>query len=147
MAVLAASLAIAAPASAAPGNNGTVKIDGNPFSDLRNNEPHVGCEFEVEFFGFDPGDLKAYVTFELQAPSGSDALLIDHEVDLGDGNASQLYTLDFGDLVAHPQQGYHVKLTIHAEGSKGADVKHKVFWVTDCDPCDDDDPQEPPTEV
>jgi hypothetical protein len=32
-----------------------------------------------------------------------------------------------------PQQGFHVKLTINAEGSQGADVKHKVFWVTGCD--------------
>jgi hypothetical protein len=26
-----------------------------------------------------------------------------------------------------------VKLTIHAEGSQGADVKHKVFWVEGCE--------------
>ena len=31
-------------------------------------------------------------------------------------------------------QGFHVKLTINAEGSQGADVKHKVFWVTGCGP-------------
>jgi hypothetical protein len=35
---------------------------------------------------------------------------------------------------AHPNQGFHVKLTINAEGSQGADVKHKVFWVTECIP-------------
>jgi hypothetical protein len=35
---------------------------------------------------------------------------------------------------AHPNQGFHVKLTINAEGSQGADVKHKVFWVTACIP-------------
>ncbi len=33
----------------------------------------------------------------------------------------------------HPQQGYHVKLTIHAPGSQGADTKHKVFWVEPCE--------------
>src|SRR5262245_13355818 len=112
LAVLAASLAIAVPVSAAPGNNGTVKIDGEAFSDLRNNEPHVGCTFEVEFFGFDTGGgLTALVQFELQAPSGTDTLLINSPVPLGsDGKASKMYTLDFGDLAAHPQQGYHVKL-------------------------------------
>ena len=26
-----------------------------------------------------------------------------------------------------------MKLTINADGSQGADVKHKVFWVTGCD--------------
>ena len=31
-----------------------------------------------------------------------------------------------------PQQGYHVKLTVHADGSQGADTKYKVFWVN-CD--------------
>ena len=34
---------------------------------------------------------------------------------------------------AHPVQGYHVKLTINtAPTAQGADVKHKVFWVTGC---------------
>ncbi|MGH2658951.1 MAG: hypothetical protein ACRDHS_04615, partial [Actinomycetota bacterium] len=33
----------------------------------------------------------------------------------------------------HPNQGFHVKLTVEAEGSIGADAKHKVFWVT-CSP-------------
>ena len=59
---------------------------------------------------------------------------------LGDGKTSVEYALDVSGLTEHPDQGYHIKLTIHAEGSKGADVKHKVFWVTGCDPCEDDDP-------
>jgi hypothetical protein len=33
----------------------------------------------------------------------------------------------------HPQQGWHIKLTINADGSQGSDLKHKVFWVTDCE--------------
>jgi hypothetical protein len=33
----------------------------------------------------------------------------------------------------HPQQGWHVRLTINADGSQGADVKHKVFWVSGCE--------------
>ncbi len=32
-----------------PGNNGTVKIDDVPFDDHPNNEPHVGCTFQVDF--------------------------------------------------------------------------------------------------
>src|SRR5690606_18956235 len=32
----------------------------------------------------------------------------------------------------HPQQSWHVRLTVHAEGSQGADVKHKTFWVSGC---------------
>jgi hypothetical protein len=32
-----------------PGNNGTVKIDRAPFDSHPDNEPHVGCKFEVDF--------------------------------------------------------------------------------------------------
>jgi hypothetical protein len=49
-------------------------------------------------------------------------------------DASETYTLDFTGIAPHPVQGFHVKLTINAEGSQGADVKHKVFWVTGCAP-------------
>jgi hypothetical protein len=31
-------------------------------------------------------------------------------------------------------QGHHVRLTVNADGSQGADVKHKVFWVEGCVP-------------
>ena len=30
-----------------PGNNGTIKLDDTPFDDAPNNEPHVGCVFQV----------------------------------------------------------------------------------------------------
>ena len=89
-----------------PGNNGTIKIDDTPVDDAPDNEPHVGCSFQVDFYGYDEGDL----------------------------DASQTYTLDLTGIEPHPLQGVHVKLTINAEGSQGADVKHKVFWVTGCVP-------------
>lgn len=157
MAVLAVSLAIAVPASAKPaGNNGTVKIDGEPFDSHPNNEPHVGCTFQVDFYGFDEGDLYADVIFEAKAPSGSGVLLTDSvfigEDDKSGGgsegglDASVEYTLDVTGLTEHPQQGYHVKLTIHADGSKGADTKHKTFWVTGCEPPCEDPPTDPPTD-
>jgi hypothetical protein len=158
MAALAASLAIAGPVSAAPpGNNGTVKIDGEPPDSHPNNEPHVGCEFQVDFYGFDAGDLWAHVSFEAQAPSGSGfipllsgdaAVFIGGDDNSGGGSeagldASETYTLDVSGLTEHPNQGYHIKLTIHADGSKGADTKHKTFWVTGCEPpCDP--PNDPP---
>ena len=40
-----------------PGNNGTVKVDGMPFEQSQANEPHVGCAFAIDFFGFDQGAL------------------------------------------------------------------------------------------
>ncbi len=44
----------------------------------------------------------------------------------------QSYTLSF-DGAPQPQQGYHVKLTVHTPRSKGNDTKTKVFWVAPCE--------------
>jgi len=156
--VLAFSLAgtamlLAGPVSASaapnpPGNNGTIKIDDISFDDHPNNEPHVGCVFQVDFYGYDEGDLDATVTFEAHPPTqrdGDDQVLLTDTVFIGEDDnsgggseagldASETYTLDFTGIEAHPVQGFHVKLTINAEGSQGADTKHKVFWVTGCVP-------------
>ena len=144
----AAALVLGSPANAAPnppGNNGTVKIDALPFDDAPNNEPHVGCDFQVDFYGYDEGDLDATVTFESHPPTGPQRVLLTDTVFIGEDDnsgggseagldASQTYTLDFTGIAPHPQQGFHVKLTVNAEGSQGADVKHKVFWVQGCEP-------------
>jgi hypothetical protein len=137
-----------AAAANPPGNNGTVKIDDTPFDDLPNNEPHVGCTFQVDFYGYDEGDLDATVTFEARPPTlraGDDQVLLTDTVFIGEDDnsgggseagldASETYTLDLTGITPHPVQGFHVKLTVNAEGSQGADVKHKVFWVTGCVP-------------
>ncbi len=126
-----------------PGNNGTVKIDGVVFDSHPNNEPHVGCNFEVDFYGFDEGPFYADVTFEAQPPTGRGVLLTDTVFIGGNSSAgggseagldaSREYTLNFAGYKQHPQQGFHVKLTVNADGSKGANTKHKVFWVTECE--------------
>jgi hypothetical protein len=124
-----------------PGNNGTIKVDGVDFDSHPDNEPHVGCTFQVDFYGFDEGDLNATVTFEGQPPTGGGTLLTDQvfigEDAAGGGNdldASRTY--DLSDALAgippHPQQGHHVRLTIDAEGSQGSGTKHKTFWVEGC---------------
>lgn len=127
-----------------PGNNGTVKIQeaGSP-DEIPDNDPHVGCSFNIEFRGYDEGDLQA--TWELAAhpPSGTGQIVKNGSLDIGAdpaGGANDLDGLvtvtltaaDLAGLTEQPQQGYHLKLTVHAEGSKGADVKHKVFWVDGC---------------
>ena len=103
---LVAGNASAAPGNP-PGNNGTVKIDDTPFDDHPNNEPHVGCIFQVDFYGFDAGDLDADVTFEAWPPtlrdSESQVLLTDtvfigEDDNSGGGSeagldASETYTL------------------------------------------------------
>ena len=139
-----ATIATTALAGNPPGNNGTVKVDNIALGGQPNrNEPHVGCEFEIEWYGFDAGTVSE-VTFEIHPPTGdrvllTDALQLDGDDSSGGGSpagldAVELYSLAFdqGDVL-HPQQGYHVKLTVNTTGSIGADVKHKVFWVTECD--------------
>jgi hypothetical protein len=146
-AMVVSNLAVTQLASAGPnppGNNGTVKVDDSPFDDAPNNEPHVGCTFQVDFYGYDEGDLDATVTFEAQPPTGDRQVLLTDTVFIGEDDnagggseagldASETYTLDLTGIEPHPNQGVHVKLTINAEGSKGADVKHKVFWVSGCE--------------
>jgi LPXTG-motif cell wall-anchored protein len=129
-----------------PGNNGTVKIDGVDFDDHPDNEPHVGCVFQVDFYGYDEGDLFADVTFKVHPPTGNEIILEDEDIFIGEDDnsgggseagldASRTYDLTtaLAGFEPHPEQGWHVKLTVNAEGSQGADVKHKVFWVTGCE--------------
>ena len=145
-----------------PGNNGTVKIDGVEFDDHPNNEPHVGCTFEVDFYGFDKGELFADVEFLAWPPTereGDDQVLLsDSDIFIGEddnaGGGSQAgldahreYTLDFSGITPHPQQGFHVRLNLHADGSQGADSKHKVFWVTGCGETSTPTPSKTPSET
>jgi hypothetical protein len=127
-----------------PGNNGTVKIQEAGLPDeIPDNDPHVGCSFNIEFRGYDEGDLEA--TWELAAhpPSGTGQIVKNGSLRIGEdaaGGANDLDGLvtvtitdaDLAGLTEQPQQGFHLKLTVHAEGSIGADVKHKVFWVNGC---------------
>jgi LPXTG-motif cell wall-anchored protein len=130
-----------------PGNNGTVKIDGEEFDDHPDNEPHVGCIFQVDWYGFDEGeDLFSHVTFEVHPPTGKPEVILEDEVFIGEddnsggGSEAGLDASETYDLSAllqgfepHPNQGWHVKLTVNNDGSQGADVKHKVFWVSGCE--------------
>ena len=128
-----------------PGNNGTVKVDGTDVNKQSNaNEPHVGCDFSLEWYGFDANAVSA-VTFETQPPTGSRVLLngvvqLDGDDNSGGGSPAGLdgvafYHLQFDPTLDHlqPNQGYHVYLTVNTTGSQGSDVKHKVFWVTGCE--------------
>ena len=125
------------------GNNGTFKVDGLPFDDGLGNEPHVSCGFRLMFYGFDEGQT-GDISIMGHAPSGSGlvsekagVLLSDDAAGGGpnDRDAIVTYTLDELDLsglTAHPQQGYHVKVTLETDTPGG--VKHKVFWIEPCAP-------------
>jgi hypothetical protein len=94
-----------------------------------------------------PRRTHAAVTFEAQAPTlrpqGRDQMLFTDRVVLGEDDnagggseagldAKRTYRLDFTEITPHPGQGFHVKLTVDADRSQGADTKHKLFWVTGC---------------
>jgi hypothetical protein len=124
-----------------PGDNGTIKVDGLDFDSHPDNEPHVGCVFQIDFYNFDQGDFTATLTFDGQPPTGGGQLLTDQVFigadPAGGGNdldASK--TMDLSAALAgippHPVQGHHVQLTVNAPGSIGNDTKHKVFWVEGC---------------
>jgi hypothetical protein len=146
LAVLGLLLIPAGTASAdPPGNNGTVKIDGVAFDDYPDNEPHVGCIFQVDFYGYDQGNYNATVTFSVWPPTAKkDVLLTGYPrtVFIGgdpagggtdlDGSTTNDLSSVLQPYMAHPNQGYHIKLTVNAPGSIGADTKYKTFWVQQC---------------
>lgn len=149
-AVVLGSLVLSAPQSFAAdpaGNNGTVKIDGVEFDQTPDNQPHVGCVFEVDFYGYDEGDLYARVTFFAIPPTtdgGAKVKLVSKRVFIGEdsndggGSIDGLDQETEFDLSSYLQsfmadnQGYHIKLLVNADGSQGADKKHKVFFVEEC---------------
>lgn len=139
--LLLAAVAGSARADDPPGNNGTVKVNGVDADDASGNEAHVGCAFQIEFRGYDQGDLFGTATFDLLPPSG-DVFLTEAVVPIGEdpaGGAPDLDAVmgvDLFDAIAatgaapQGEQGFHVKLTVAADGSIGADAKHKTLWVT-----------------
>jgi hypothetical protein len=131
-------VAVASPALAdPPGNNGDVKIE---FSGTQppNMEPHVPCTFNIEFYNYDEGDMYGDYSFALQPPTGTSTLLsgstfIGEDAAGGGTDIDASVAIDLGPSLSgvtpHPIQGYHIKVTVHADGSIGADTKYKVFWV------------------
>lgn len=125
-----------------PGANGTVKIDGVPLDDKVDNQPHVSCGFELEFFNFDQ-DEHANITIAGQAPSGSglvyekkNAPISDDPANGAENDHDAVITvrpeeLNLAGLSVQPQQGYHLKVTVEIIGEPGAG-KHKVFWMEPC---------------
>jgi hypothetical protein len=112
-----------------PRNNGTVKVDGVVFDDHPDNEPHVGCIFQIDWYGFDEGDLFSHVTVEVHPPTGNPVVLLEDEVFIGEDDnsgggseagfdASETYDLStvLQDFEPHPNQGWHVKLTVNNDG-------------------------------
>jgi len=127
-----------------PGNNGTVKIhdvgtNGAADSDPAN-QPHVGCTFIVDFFGFDSSQTNLPFDIMGQAPTTGGVVYTGNALLKAtpaggsqdqDGTvtltASELNLAQLGS--PQPQQGYHLKLTVYTNQPGLNGVKHKVFWV------------------
>lgn len=120
-------------------NRGTVKIRDNGYDGSPRNEPHVTCDFTIAFLGFDgdedteraftihvhpptaengPGETVAYASSVklTQAEQGNDFS--------GEYEVAFASLAGLNDENRHPQQGWHLKLTVDGP-------KHKVFWI-DC---------------
>ena len=141
VATLPAVLALGGPPALADpgGNNGTIKVAEVDQVGTESNDPHVGCTFALEWYGFDAG-ATSVVTFESQdhdvtitGVHGDTTVALEDDAASGgtDLDGREIYTLDFAGE-PHPEQGYHVKVTTDTEGSQGNDTKSKVFWVGPC---------------
>ncbi|MCW2772510.1 MAG: hypothetical protein JWN91_836, partial [Nocardioides sp.] len=134
-------LAVAGPVSAAPGNNGTIKVAEVNDVGTESNDPHVACTFALEWYNFDAKAVST-VEFESIAPTKDAALTVVSgattvtlEDDAAKGNSDldgrEIYTLSF-DGESQKNQGYHVNVMTSTTGSKGNDTKSKTFWVGPC---------------
>ena len=130
-------------ATAALGNNGTIKIDSCRGTIYPNNEPHTSCTFQVDFYDYEEGDLHAKVRFCAQPPTGQTILLLaENGIFIGEDAAGGGTDVDAEESTTSPprsssswltsNQGYHVKLKVYAPSSIGKDTKYKTFWVTGC---------------
>src|SRR4051812_11713227 len=77
-----------------PGANGVVKVDGIPFDTHPDNQPHVGCVFQVDFYNFDKGNYNAKVQFDIHPPSGKDRVVRRDTVFVGEDVAGGGRDLD-----------------------------------------------------
>lgn len=120
------------------GNNGTVKVDGVPVDGSRRNEPHVGCDLALRFYGFDRGQT-ATITFTGQAPTKAGTLLTDGPREISDDAAGGGQDADAVLVYSASQlglssltpasQGWHVKVAVDVAGAPGG-AKQKVLWLS-----------------
>ena len=131
------SAALLAPSTssvlaAAPGNNGTVKIEDsvNPKPEPAN-DPHV-CQFDIKFFFADPGQTGDW-HIQSWPPTGDKTTVLEGTYDTnGEGFDRQ------------PAEGYYSLRDGHYKlfwkGDEEKLWKHKVFWVE----CEQTEPIETP---
>jgi hypothetical protein len=137
------------------GGSGIVKLDRRPFDQAPNNEPHVGCTFQMDFYNY-PEGVTAKYAFTLWPPTGhvelmSGGIQLENDPAGGGLDLDGEETVQLGPaLVAsgaepHQHNGWHVKVVVNARHTSGPDQKQKVFWVRECQAAPTTTPTEPPT--
>ncbi len=125
------------------GANGTIKIDGATFDGHPNNEPHIaGCDFQVDFYGFDEGDT-AELSFYQWPGTGNKNLIQSYpNINVGEDGAGGGIDIDAQQLVVlegdmgkeHPRHGFHIRAEATIESGTRVYTKTKVFWMSgDCE--------------
>lgn len=123
------------------GNNGTVKISQVPVDAVPDNDPHVGCQLRIQWYGFDLG-ATSQVSFTLVSPTQG-TVTVDGPLTVNVGADSShggSHDVD-GDVVyvmhphaiAQPQQGFHEKITVNTTYAHGSQKKSKVIWFKGCE--------------
>lgn len=118
-------------------NSGTIKVAQVGSGTEPNNEPHPGCTFRVDFYGFRAGTLA--LTISAISPTGDGTLATDSVTISRDARGSRYQTsrtYDVSSALAGytaAQQGYHLRVDAKRTDSNGQGSKTKVFWL-DCAP-------------
>jgi hypothetical protein len=133
----------ASPGNGQGGGSGIIKLDRDPWDQAPNNEPHVGCTFQIDLYNYPEGGLRAHYAFSLWPPTGH-VDLMEGSIVLEDDAAGGGLDLDGEETVElgtalnesgaepHQHNGWHVKLIVRARHTSGPDQKQKVFWVREC---------------
>ena len=132
------------PGNGQGGGSGIVKLDRKPFDQAPNNEPHVGCTFQLDFYNY-PEGVTARYSFSLWHPTGpadldggNGHLVLDDDPAGGGQDLDGEATVELGAALnesgvePHHHNGWHVKLVVRARHTSGPDQKQKVFWVRAC---------------
>jgi hypothetical protein len=124
-----------------PGSNGEFVVTAQVDTFTPAMDPHLPCDIRVWFYGYDEGETIDSVDFTPSPPTaGQDAAEVDYTVTAtgpttgvmgpqDEGNHRLNLFLDYSLVwtgLAHPQQGYNVKLEVVTSETKN---KSKVFWV------------------
>lgn len=122
-------------AHAAPGNNGTVKINDEEVLSGQQNEPQLtSCNLNIKWFGFDEGTRTATVSFTGQGSTDTSQIVspvgpqTETFTGTGAGGNTLAYSKDY--TLSFTGTGpYHIKVTIVTDNANGSETKFKVFWL------------------